>query len=63
MVRQQTIDFLGHPPVKASQSGFNVDNRYVQFGSGKRSGQRRIGIAIYQNGTRMFRRQNVLDLL
>jgi hypothetical protein len=49
-IRHDTIDLLGHRPVKAAEAGLDVDYRYSEFGSDEGSRKRGIDVADNNDG-------------
>ena len=61
MVGEHAVLFLGHPAVVRTQPGFHMGYRDMHFGSGQRTGQGRVGIAVHQDNPGLFFQDNVLD--
>ena len=49
MIGDQPVDLLGHGPIEAPETGFDVGNADVEFCRRECGGQRRVYVADYQH--------------
>ena len=61
LVRHDPVDLFGHAAVEAAQARLHVGDGDVEFGRGKRAGQRGVGVAVDQNPVGFFVDEDFLD--
>ena len=52
VVGDDPVDLLGHPPIEAAQAGLDVRDGQPELGGDQRAGQRRVRVAVDQDGVR-----------
>src|SRR5439155_3263170 len=61
VVRHNTIDLLGHTPVKTAQPGFDVGDRHGELRSSQSAGQGGVRVAADQEPVRPFAQHQLFD--
>ena len=61
MVRDDSINLLGHRPIERSQSGLDVSERPPHLRRDERAGERRVRVSIHQDEVRLLPLEDVFE--